>query len=143
MLTKSSKYAIRGVLYLALNSSEAKKFSPAVIAKAIAVPAPFLAKTLQLLSKNNLISSTKGRHGGFYLSGENRQNNLISIVDCIDGLEKFNSCMLGLPVCSDEEPCPLHNKLAPLCNSFIEELSNKSIEDFSIDLRTGKTHIFL
>ncbi len=92
MLSKSSTYAIRGVLYLALNSNEMQKYSPKEIALAIAVPAPFLAKTLQELTKRNLISSVKGRNGGFYLTEENKQNTLISIVDSIDGLNKFQNC---------------------------------------------------
>ena len=143
MLSKSSKYGIRGVLYLALNSNENRKFSPTTIAKYIGVPAPFLAKTLQLLAKNHLVSSSKGRHGGFYLSDKNKQNSLIAIVDCIDGLDKFESCIIGLPVCSNENPCPMHDRLAPLRRAMVEELTNKSIEEFTNDLRSGKTHIFL
>ena len=141
MLSKSSKYALRGVLYLALNSNEEVKFSPKIIANEIDIPAPFLAKTLQLLSRRGLVSSTKGRNGGFYLTTENRGNALISIIDCIDGLDKFQNCMMGLPICSNENPCPLHDKLAPLRQRLVNELSNKSIDEFVDDIRLGKSHI--
>ena len=67
MLSKSSKYAIRAVLYLALNSNESKKYSPKDIAEAVNLPAPFLAKTLQELTRRNIISSVKGRNGGLKL----------------------------------------------------------------------------
>jgi DNA-binding IscR family transcriptional regulator len=45
MLSKSSTYAIRAVLYLSLHSDVTKKYSPQQIADAINIPAPFLAKT--------------------------------------------------------------------------------------------------
>ena len=87
MLSKSSKYAIRAVLHLSLNSNENKKYSPKKIAEMINIPAPFLAKTLQELTKRNIISSTKGRNGGFYLTKADKLNPMLSIVDCIDGLD--------------------------------------------------------
>ncbi len=141
MLSKSSAYAIRAVLYLALNSNETQKYSPKEIAAVIAIPAPFLAKTLQELTKRNLISSTKGRNGGFYLTDDNKHNTLISIVDSIDGLQKFHNCLLGLPKCSNENPCSLHHAISPLRKKFVEELTFKTIADLTKEVSDGHTHI--
>lgn len=131
MLSQSAKYALRGVFFLALNSSVKKKFSPKEIADTIDIPAPFLAKTLQHLAKHNIISSIKGRNGGFYLTEEDKQNSVIKIIDCIDGLDKFNSCFLGLPSCNDEKPCAIHHLITPLRRNLIEEFSRNSIEEFT------------
>lgn len=141
MLSKSSTYAIRAVLYLALYSSEDKKYSPKKIAAEIDIPAAFLAKTLQELTKRSLISSTKGRNGGFYLTENNKRNALISIVDSIDGMDKFNECVLGLTVCSDENPCSLHNSISHLRKKFVEDLTFKTIADLSKEVSDGFTHI--
>jgi len=143
MLSKSSTYAIRAVLYLSLYSNEEKKYSPKEVADAIDIPAPFLAKTLQLLTKSNLISSIRGRNGGFYLTKNDRLNNIISIVESIDGLDKFKNCLLGLPVCSDENPCPIHHAVSPFKIQLIDELTNKTIDDLAKEVSEGKTHIFL
>lgn len=143
MLSKSSTYAIRAVLYLSLHSSKSKKYSPISIAEAIDVPAPFLAKTLQILTKRALVSSVKGRNGGFYLTEENTMNSLITIVDSIDGLSKFYECMLGLPVCGDENPCPIHHAVSPVKKQLIEQLTLKTIKDLTDEVRNGETHIFL
>jgi len=143
MLSKSSKYAIRSVLYLSLHSHEENKYSPKEVADAIGIPAPFLAKTLQILTKKGLISSTKGRYGGFYLTKNDRSNNLGSIVESIDGLEKFNDCLLGLPICSDANPCPIHHVVSPLKKQLIDELTYKTIDDLAREVGKGKTHIFL
>jgi len=141
MLSKSSQYAIRAVLYLSLNSNEERKYSPKEIAKAMDIPAPFLAKTLQELTKRNLITSVKGRNGGFYLSKENRHHTLISIVDSIDGIDKFQECILGLTVCSNDNPCSLHHAISPLRKKMIEELTFKTIDDLSKEIVNGTTHI--
>ena len=141
MLSKSSQYAIRAVLYLSLNSNVERKYSPKEIAKAIDIPAPFLAKTLQELTKRDLISSIKGRNGGFYLTEENKNHTLISIVDGIDGLSKFQECILGLTVCSNDNPCSLHHATAPLRKKMIEELTFKTINDLTKELVDGSTHI--
>ena len=143
MLSKSSTYAIRAVLYLSLHSDVTKKYSPQHIANAINIPAPFLAKTLQILTKRGLVSSIKGRNGGFYLTKENAMNSLISIVDSIDGLSRFHECMLGLPVCGDDNPCPIHHAVAPVKKQLIEQLTLKTIKDLTEEVRIGKTHIFL
>ncbi len=143
MLSKSSTYAIRAVLYLSLHADEPKKFNPKSIAEAIGVPAPFLAKILQILSKTGLVSSVKGRGGGFYLTKENKENSLLSVIDSIDGLRKFHDCMLGLPVCGDKNPCSVHHVVFPLRRQLIDQLTQKSISDLTEEVRKGDTHIFL
>lgn len=131
MISNSSKYAIRAVLYLAIHSSESNKYSPQQIAEEINIPAPFLAKTLQQLSKYKIISSTKGRNGGFYLTNLDKEGSVISIVKCIDGFNKLKGCFLSLPTCSDENPCAIHHLAAPLRNNLIKELSQRSIGEFA------------
>ncbi len=142
MLSKSTTYAIRAVLFLSSNSSEEKKYSPTAIARCIDIPAPFLAKTLQELTKRNLISSRKGRNGGFYLTDKDRLNTLITVVDAIDGVSKFHECSLGLPVCDDKKPCPLHHIIAPLKSQLVNELTNKNIANYTKEVNQGKTHVF-
>ena len=61
MLSKSSKYAIRAVLFLAIESSKDKKMSSKLIAEELKIPAPFLAKTLQELAKKNILNSNYNR----------------------------------------------------------------------------------
>jgi len=141
MLSKSSKYAIRAVLYLSLNSNEENKYNPKEIAETIDIPAPFLAKILQQLTKRNLVTSIRGRNGGFYLTDENRDNNLLSVVECIDGLDKFSECLLGLPGCGGDEPCSMHEMVAPMREKLVDELTSKTITELTKEVVKGKTNI--
>ncbi|NER14698.1 Rrf2 family transcriptional regulator [Leptobacterium flavescens] len=141
MLSSASKYAINAVLYLAVESSEDKKIGAKEVAEAIGVPTPFLAKLLQNLAKKNVISSLKGPKGGFFLSEENKSLKLISVVEHIDGLSKFEECVLGLKNCSNDKPCPIHFSVQPFKNTMFDELSNNTIEAFAVKVRNGETFL--
>lgn len=143
MLSNQSKYAIRAILYLALNSDEANKIGSKKVAKLIDVPAPFLAKIFQTLTKYKLIKSAKGPNGGFYLTKKELSKNLMEVIECIDGLQSFTSCFIGLPRCSDENPCAIHHVVSPCRKSLIKELTEKNIKEFAEETKKGKTFIFL
>ena len=142
MLSNQSKYAIRGVIYLAINSSEDNKLGSKEVGEEINVPIPFLAKIFQHLSKEKIISSSKGPTGGFFLSKKQLRGNLMSVISCLDGEENFNSCYLGLPKCSDSNPCAVHHLASPFNNKVKDELKKRSISDFALETKKGKSHIF-
>jgi len=142
MLSKSAQYALRSVICLAVNSDEDNKYSPKDIAEKIEIPVSYLATILKQLSKREIISSSKGRNGGFFLTKKNAQTPLIEVVECIDGLQKIKSCVMGIPNCSDENPCPLHHLYLPLRNDILDELRNKNIKEFAKGVIDGDTVLF-
>lgn len=143
MLSNQSKYAIRAVIYLAIYSNKSSKLGSKKVANLIDIPAPFLAKILQKLSKAKLILSTKGPNGGFYMTNKELSKSLMDIIGCIDGLEFFKSCFVGLPRCSDENPCAIHHVASPCRDILIRELTERTIADFAEDTKIGKSFIFL
>src|SRR5680860_1890336 len=143
MLSNSSKYAINAVLYLAVHTDKTKKISAREIAEAINIPSPFLSKLLQILSKKNVISSSKGPGGGFYMTGKNLNLNLIEIVKHIDGVDNFEDCVLGLKKCSSEKPCPVHYSIQPLKKQFLKELEENTIDSFAKKVKAGETFLFI
>ena len=143
MLSNSSKYGVKAVLYLAVHSSETKKIRAKEIAEAIDIPSPFLAKILQPLSKKEIISSIKGPTGGFYMTPENLEIPLLEVVREIDGLEKLNNCVLGLTACNAEKPCPVHFSVQPFRLKFMKELRENSIASFAQKVKEGKAFLLL
>jgi Rrf2 family protein len=142
MLSKQSKYAIRGVLYLAIYANEKNKLGSTEVGAQANIPAPFLAKIFQKLSRENLIISMKGPNGGFYLSEKELSNSLLDIIECIDGLETFNTCFIGLPHCSDNNPCSIHHLAAPWRDQLVAELKVKTIAEMAEDVKSGNSRIF-
>jgi Rrf2 family protein len=110
MLSNTSKYAIRAVIYLALNGNKESKIGIKQISKDLEIPTPFLGKILQSLAKHKLLASTKGPHGGFSLGKNAYDVSLMDIVEIIDGLDSFNMCVLGLKTCTESHTfCPVHS----------------------------------
>ncbi len=139
MLSNACQYAIRSVLFLAIHSNESKKIGVKIIAEELESPQPFLAKLLQQLSRQKLVSSTKGPNGGFFLTQKDRNNSIWDVVVCIDGTEKFDSCFMGLPACGDENPCPVHFTVSPFKEKILQNFRDKTIAQFTEEIQsTGK-----
>ena len=131
MFSKACKYAMRSSLYLAAHSSETKKIGVAELAKELDVPQHFLAKVLQKLTGNGLVSSTKGPNGGFYFDEKNRQSTLEEIILCVDGPSFFSGCIMGLPTCTSENPCPLHVQAHAFRDGLRYQLIHQTIEEIA------------
>lgn len=139
MLSRASKYAILSTLFLAEHASEEKKISVKVIAESIDVPSPFLAKLFQQLVRGKIISSTKGPNGGFYLTENNGQRNVLDIIENIDGLTRINDCFLGLNECDSENPCPVHFIVEPFKDNILGKFRDKTIIEFAKEIsETGR-----
>ena len=131
MFSKTCKYGIRAVLFLSVHTDGNNKVGVKEIAEALKVPRHFLGKILQTLSKNNLISSSKGPGGGFYLSEEDRTVTMDKIIVCLDGPGVFTSCVLGLPNCSNDNPCPLHIQAFAFRDGLKYQMMHQTIDEFA------------
>ncbi|MFH6602526.1 RrF2 family transcriptional regulator [Maribacter algicola] len=141
MLSNSSKYALKAVLYLAVNSTENHKILVKTLSSRINVPKAYLSKILQELSKHNLVSSTKGPKGGFYLAEENREVRLVQIVNTIDGDNRLTSCLLSLNQCNADYPCPLHDLAGKAKSNFLKNLEETTVQDLVFDIASGKSFL--
>jgi Rrf2 family protein len=143
MLSSACKYAIRAMLYLALHSREDRKIGVKEIGETLEIPKPFLAQLFRTLTTNELVSSTKGPGGGYFLSDENRQRTVWDIVLCIDGPSKFDSCFLGLDKCDDQNPCPVHYAVGPFKKKILADFKFKSIDMLAAEITEKGTLISL
>lgn len=141
MLSNSAKYALKAVLFLAVHSIENKKVMIKDIAKPINVPQAYIAKLLQELSKKEIISSTRGIKGGFYLTELNIKQPVMNVIYAIDGEYKMNSCLLSLGNCNVDSPCPLHNIANPMRTKLIKSLEIKTIEELAMEIKSGITFL--
>ncbi|MDE3742583.1 RrF2 family transcriptional regulator [Maribacter polysaccharolyticus] len=141
MFSNSSKYALKAVLYLAVNSSESNKIMAKNISGPINVPQAYISKLLQDLTKHNIVSSTRGPHGGFYLNENNMKTPLIDIISVIDGENKLNACLLSIENCNAEQPCPLHDFAAAYRVNLLENLENKTVGDLAEDISNQKSFL--
>ncbi|MDT8415330.1 MAG: Rrf2 family transcriptional regulator [Flavobacteriaceae bacterium] len=142
MFSKACEYAIRATLHIAAHASIENKISIKEIASAIDSPVAFTAKILQQLVKNNIVESTKGPSGGFFVLEETiHKTHLGDIVEAIDGDAIFRGCGLGLASCDATCPCPVHNQFLTIRNDLSTMLQGTTLADLMDGLHKGETFL--
>ncbi len=141
MLSNTSKYAIRATIYLALYSSAEKKVGIKEISSTLEIPMPFLGKILQILAKQNILSSNKGPHGGFCLKKPAMDISIMEIIEIIDGTDSFDVCVIRTSKCNHDVPCSLHYKIYPLRSEMKNVYMTETIADLASEFRQGKERI--
>lgn len=142
MFSKACEYAIRATIYIGEQSNKNIRVGLKDISKEIDSPEPFTAKILQQLSKNNIIDSIKGPHGGFEIGKkEMGKIKLSQIVLAMDGDSIYKGCGLGFKECSDKQPCPVHDKFIIVRNELKYMLENTTVLEMSLGLKNGLTFL--
>jgi Rrf2 family protein len=142
MFSKSCEYAIRATIFIATQSQSNANIGIKEIAKEIDSPIAFTAKILQVLVKNNILKSTKGVGGGFMILKNDLKNlKLSDIVIAIDGNSVFLKCGLGLSNCSEDHPCPVHEKFKFVKKDLIFMLENTNLEELTVGIKKGTTFL--
>jgi len=135
MISNTCKYAVRAVIYLAVNSKDKEKIGIKKISEELDLPGPFLGKIMQTLAKNKMLNSIKGPHGGFSLAKDPHKISLYDIVEIIDGTDVFNECLIGVKICennpADEVHCPFYKRSHAVRHQLVKVFREQSIGDFA------------
>jgi len=128
MLGKTTEYAIRALVYIYLQNVEGKRPGFKEISAEIDSPEQFTAKVLRALTHEGIISSMKGRRGGFFFDQPELPLPLYDIVRLLEGKKLFTKCGFGLKFCDSENPCPLHDEYSKVRETFYKMVSEKTVQ---------------
>ncbi|MET4080559.1 Rrf2 family protein [Pedobacter sp. UYP30] len=128
MFSKTCEYAMRAMIFIAQNAIDGSKVGVKAIASGIDSPEHFIAKILQDLGRKNMVQSSKGPNGGFYLDERSSKISLAHVVKTIDGDKFFTGCGLGLNQCSESNPCPIHNQFKKIRQDTLTMLENARLD---------------
>jgi len=106
------------------------------------IPGPFLGKIFQTLVRSGLLTSSKGPGGGFALARRPDEIALFDIYQAIDGTTYLDACAVGLARCSDDTPCPLHDRWKPIrerIRMYLQSTSLKDMAEATAKKRPGAT----
>ncbi|TXI31568.1 MAG: Rrf2 family transcriptional regulator [Niabella sp.] len=133
MFSKSTEYALRATIYIARRASFEKKASITTVANGIGAPKSFTAKILQQLTnkKNRIVSSVSGPNGGFYITEEAKKLPILVVLEVMGEIETIQKCIMGLPHCSDTNPCSMHRSYKSIKTDILKMFREKSIEDLA------------
>ncbi len=107
MLSQTAEYALRAVLYLA-DRSNGQPVRVDEIGGVLGMPAAYLSKILNTLVRARILSSLRGRHGGFQLAVAPEDLPLIKVVAPFDTIVERRHCLLGRADCNDRVACAAH-----------------------------------
>jgi Rrf2 family protein len=147
MLSNTSKYAIRAVIYLAVHANKGQKIGIKKISDALEIPSPFLGKILQVLVRRKLLSSTKGPNGGFGIGKNPYEISLYDIIIEMDGDDLFNSCLLGAGHCDTHKKegsyCAMHYEFESARNELIKLYKGKTVGELADKAQADVNNIVL
>ncbi len=142
MFSKTAEYALRATIYIAQKGHADHKLGIEEISRAIDSPTSFTAKILQLLTRNQrIISSTRGPSGGFYMKDAARGLSIRTILETIGEEEIFTGCVMGLKLCSETHPCPMHTRYKPIKEQLIKLFETMTIQQLVRNIEAGEASI--
>jgi len=131
MFNKETEYALRGLVYIKQQNIKGRRPGTAEVAKEIDAPPFYTAKILQRLVRTGFLESLKGKGGGFYFDPSKPDIPLINLISSIEGDSSFSGCGFGLRECSDSNPCPLHEKYAPVRDAIYKMFSEETVQSLA------------
>ncbi len=106
LVTREADYAVRTVLYLARDRD--RTASATEVAQAMQIPKSFLAKILQRLVRSHILTSMRGKNGGFRLAKNPSEISLLAVLESIQGPAAINVCAIDSRRCRLSATCTVH-----------------------------------
>ncbi|MFZ2897657.1 MAG: Rrf2 family transcriptional regulator [Saprospiraceae bacterium] len=130
-LSNACVYGLRALIYMALKEDTSQFVSIREISEKMDISFHFLTKTFQTLTERGLLKSYRGPKGGVAFEKEPSDIFLIDVVKIIDGEDFFDICLLGLPGCGEETPCPVHDFWKTTKDTMKLEFETTSLADLA------------
>ncbi len=130
LLSKSAIYGLRAALYIASRKTD-EFVTVKQISEELGISFHFLAKILQSLTQHGILRSFRGPNGGVALAKPATDVRLADLLNAIDGATMFDECLMGLPGCGHERPCPLHDQWASAQKQIKDIFENSTLAEQS------------
>ena len=130
-LTRQSTYAIRTLVYCAVNGPGLSHIAD--IAKAHSISELFLFKLIKPLVEGGLLETVRGRKGGIRLGRPAADITLLDIVKLTEENFAMAECFEGGAdvLCPLADGCDLNGALREALNAFFDVLDSYSIADMA------------
>jgi Rrf2 family protein len=125
LLSTTTQYTLKIVEYL---RTQQMVVSATELSQNLEIPYKYLTKIMTKLTKNGVVSSLKGRNGGFALL-----LNDITLYEVlkINEDDTFKQCILGNGICSQQHKCHLHDAWKKPKHELKREFLDLSLEELS------------
>ncbi len=136
LINRNTDFAVKALIHIA--NHEQDRVPVSELAEELEIPRPFLRKILQILNKNRVLNSYKGKGGGFQLSLPPDKIFLADLIKIFQGSVKWNDCLFKKMICPDIKTCVLKRKIDALERYVVSELKSITIAELQEEDLSGR-----
>lgn len=140
-LTRQSNYAVRTLVYCAVNEPNLSRV--AEIARAYGISELFLFKLIKPLVENGLLQTVRGRHGGVKLGRPAEQITLLDTIRLTEESFALAECFEDNADCPLIGECDLNGALREALGAFFDVLASHTIADLARKQRSIRRRLGL
>jgi len=130
-LTKKTDYALIALCCLAQEAS-GQPVNTKLIAERYHIPSELLAKILQQLAREGVVTSTSGPTGGYQLARGAREISVSDVIRAVDGQPAIVQCFKGGTPCDQFATCTIRNPMEMVQERMARVLDEMTIRDLVI-----------
>lgn len=131
-LNTTSQHAIRIMTYI-VKYSENKFHHAKVISEKLSIPYKYLTRVMTQLVNANILTSTRGREGGYSLTKEANQIKVLDILEAVKESIGDKDCVLGTGLCNENKKCVLHDNWKDPKKAMLNMFKNTTLADINKD----------
>lgn len=128
LLSITAQYSLRAVVYLAGCGGDSP-VRAAELAEAVEVPPNYMGKILNQLVRAGILRSERGKKGGFEIAVPAEEITLYEVVSLFQDLGLEDKCLFGRLECTDQNPCPAHERWGKVAVQILEFFNSTTIAD--------------
>jgi Rrf2 family protein len=129
-LSKKADYGLIAVKHLAMHRDQ-HACSASEIAEEYGISATLMAKVLQKLAHQSLVSAKHGSSGGYQLAKDPAAISALDVISAIDGPVLITSCVTSHGNCDATEKCSVREPLRRVNESILNVLGAVTISQLS------------
>ena len=125
-LSKKADYGLIAVKHLAMHRDR-HAYSATEIAEEYGISTMLMAKVLQKLARERIVTAKHGASGGYQLAKDPSQITALEVISAIDGPVLITSCVTSHGNCGASDKCTIREPLRRVNESILSVLSNVTI----------------
>lgn len=132
MISRTEEYALRAAVCLA------RRYGTGAVragdmAEVTGIPRNYLSKILHQLARAGVVTSERGRAGGFRLAADPARVSLATILAPFEPQVERTRCLLGRPECSDANPCGAHDRWKLIKEATLDFLHGTTLSEVLVN----------
>lgn len=128
LYSQKCAYVLKALSTVPLKKSK-ETFTAAALCQQANVPESITRKALQALSQAGYLETVTGPTGGYKFKKSPKSISLLEIITVIEKKDSYDHCIMGLPQCDEQSPCPMHTMWMNMKACLFTTLKGMTVED--------------